>query len=422
MPIKASALPSPEPDDAAAREQGLPTTEDARTMDAGYDGRVFSAAVTDQASHDVPGEPAKRTRRTKAELIAAAVVPADDDPIALKDSGTGAKIERPWAEAVALVKAEKAEFVDKSLKYAVMKAEQEKAAPAFAPENTQKQDVRYDPARTSHMVKTDEFVDPHGTPYVRIADIHGGHEGTMTLEEWGALSADASPATDAFGRPSPEQLEAARLPTDGSGQMIAPEGAEHGDEVIVGVKTYRVGPGGVLVDGVVDAPSKRRWQRELGTGSEGPWESKAIVHPGAFQQPGSPPAPTSASSSQNGDGGAPKDVTIERERLPHTTEQVDDGSGDGVLKWKIGNGILEKIGLPDYSSLQIGPISISRMVVDDGRRTVVPLSEGREGEVPTAVIEAFEEIDNTVEFIGARFRGQLMSFLQSTGALKQPVS
>jgi hypothetical protein len=39
-------------------------------------------------------EPSKRKRRTKEELIADAVVPADDAQVDLKDSSTGAKIQR----------------------------------------------------------------------------------------------------------------------------------------------------------------------------------------------------------------------------------------------------------------------------------------------------------------------------------------
>lgn len=382
MPINPNALSSPEPDENAQEKQ---------------DASQYVAEVQQREEQEQP----TRRRRKKSEMIADAVVPAADEQIEVKDSDSGAKVQRTWSDAVALVKAEKAEFVDRAHHYAMLKADQQATASAFAPENTQVQDVRYDPKQTSHMVKTDEFVDPHGTPYVRIADIHGSHEGSMTLEEWNTLSIDAPDQT-----PPPA--------TDASGQMVAPEGSEHGDEVVVGSKTYYVGPGGVLVDDVVDAPAKRRWQRELGAGENGSWESKEIVHPGAFSQR----AVEITEAVRNGDG--PKELDIQTERLPRTVEPVD--GDDGVLKWKIGNGILEKIGMPDYSSFQIGPISISRMVIDDGRRTVVPLRDGREGEVPTAVIEAFETIDNTVEFIAARFRGQLMSFFQATGAIQQPVS
>jgi hypothetical protein len=346
MPINPNARtsPQPEPDDAAAREQGLPTTEDAKTMDA----------------DSTASEPAKRKRRTKDERIADAVVPDDDENVALKDIATGAKIERPWIEAVALVESEKAEFADKGMKYARIKYAQQQAPSAS--------------------------------------------------QEPAAPSDQAPPATDAFGRPSPEQLEAAQLPTDESGQMVAPEGASHGDEVVIGAKTYFVGPTGVLVDGVVDAPARRRWQRELGAGSDGPWESQPLRLDALLAD-----EKTSAPVENNGHYDQPP-ITVQNERLPRTVEPLDNGMV------KIGTGILEKIGLPDYSSFHVGPITISRQVFDDGRRTVVPLGDGREGEVITAAVEGFELLDNTVEFIAARFRGQLRPFLQATGAQVQPVS
>jgi hypothetical protein len=301
-------------------------------------------------------EPAKRKRRTKAEMLEDAVVPADGEIVKLKDVGTGVKIERPWVEAVALVDDGKAEFADKDMKYARIKYAQQQAPPA-------------------------------------------SQEPTVPSDQ-------APPATDAFGRPSPEQLEAAQLPTDESGQMVAPEGASHGDEVVIGAKTYFVGPTGVLVDGVVDAPAMRCWQRELGTGGTGPWESTAISQ---SMPPSTPPVENNGHSDQ-------PPITVQTERLPRTVEPLDNGMV------KIGTGILEKIGLPDYSSFQVGPITISREVFDDGRRTVVPLGDGREGEVIAAAVEGFELLDNTVEFIAARFRGQLRPFLQATGAQVQPVS
>jgi hypothetical protein len=353
MPIKLTPS-SPEPDEGAQERQ---------------DAAQHVAEIQQREEQE---QSPKRTRRSKAQMIADAVVPADDAPTAIKDLGTGAKIERPWSEAVALVKDGKAEFVDKSLKYAVMKAEQQAAAPAFAGEPSSAQ-----------------------TPFGGDGQDH------------------PAPATDAFGRPSPEQLEAAQLPTDGSGQMVAPEGAEHGDEVRIGTETYRVGPGGTLVKGVVDVPAKRRWQRELGAGANGPWESVVV------------------GSSQNGNGepafalpqeSAPAELNIETERLPRTVEVL----GNGMVK--IGTGILEKIGMPQIeqfssaSQFQIGPISISREVLDDGRRSTVIFSDGRKGEVITAAVEGFDLLDNTVEFIAARFRGQLYSFLVTIGAAKQPVS
>jgi hypothetical protein len=205
-------------------------------------------------------EPAKRKRRSVKELTDDAVVPADDEMVKLKDIGTGAKIERPWLEAIVLVESEKAEFADKGMKYALAKYKQQQAAPA-----------------------SQEPVAPS------------------------------------------DQAPSAQLPTDESGQMVAPEGASHGDEVVIGAKTYFVGPTGVLVDGVVDAPAMRRWQRELGTGSDGPWQSTVLL--GALSKP---PVENNGHSDQ-------PPITVQTERLPRTVEVLDNGMV------KIGTGILEKI-------------------------------------------------------------------------------
>jgi hypothetical protein len=344
MPIKPNALPSPSPD------------EPDNSPDA-----VASVGTELGQSGTGAEEPAKRKRRTKDEMIADAVVPADDEPVEIKDALTGAKITRPWTDAVALVKAGTAQWVDKAMKYALLKAEQASGGPAS--------------------------------------------QEPMGAADTGEPSAQTpSPATH-----------------DASGQRLAPEGAALGDEVVIGPETYIVGHGGVLVQGVVAVDGeivkpKLRWQRELGAGPEGPWESSQLsqaadkIHEALQSQAADDER---ARVAQNGNGDIP---VVQTERLPREAEQVND------YTWKVGNGILEKIGLPDYSSLQVGPITASRMVVDDGRRIEVELNDGRMAQVPAAVVEAFEEIDNTVEYIAKRFRGQLMSFLASTGALKQPVS
>jgi hypothetical protein len=298
------------------------------------DGEAREAAER-QADDDAKqeGQP-KRQRRTKAQLIADAVVPGDDETVELKDKDSGAKIERPWLVALEMVRDEKAEFSDKSMKYAMLKHDQQKAASAFAPDE----------------------------------------------------------------------------PQEPKSNNVPPE-AEVGDEVRIGKDVFRVGHDGVLtnspvsVNGEIVKP-KRTWQRELGTGGKGPWEV-VQVHPEAHA-----PQPT-PSANGNDRHDEPKVETV---RLPRTEEVLDDGNV------KIGTGILEKIGLPDYSSLQVGPLTMSRTVVDDGRRTTVPLSNGREAEVITAAIEGFELLDNTLEFVASRFRGQLQTFLEATGALKQPVS
>jgi hypothetical protein len=37
-------------------------------------------------------------------------------------------------------------------------------------------------------------------------------------------------------------------------------------------------------------------------------------------------------------------------------------------------------------------------------------------------VEGYELLENTVEYVAKRFRGQLFSFLAATGAIKQPVA
>jgi hypothetical protein len=111
MPIKPNALPSPSPDD--------------RTPDPQTPGTGEEIAQEEQT---------KRKRRSKAEMIADAVVPADDESVEIKDALTGAKITRPWSEAVALVKAGTSEWADKAMKYAALKAEQQQTTSTFAQE------------------------------------------------------------------------------------------------------------------------------------------------------------------------------------------------------------------------------------------------------------------------------------------------
>ena len=379
MPIRSNALPSPEPD---------PTPD---------------AIASDGTELDQSGgtqEPPKRSRRSKAQMIADAVIPTDGEQVEIKDLNTGAVVTRPWLDAVELFRKGAVEFVEKSnerpspLKYAVAKMDQQAAAPAFATEPV---------------------------------------------------------ATESIEQPQPSLSEQV-----GS----APPEAALGDEVRIGSETYRVGHGGVLTSSVVaengkSVVAKRRWQRELGAGPNGPWESVVLTqtsdqrpifdgatapkvdNTGAFGQPNESPAPDATPdhdqaqadidslygdpAPQNGNGGEPQ-ITVETQKLPRTYEEIEPG----VIK--IGTGMLDKIGIPappnsygGASALQIGPITMSRQIVDDGRRHV-EIVRGREVTVISAAAEAFEELDNTVEFVGARFRGQLQSFLEAIGATQQPVS
>jgi hypothetical protein len=282
----------------------------------------------------------KRKRRTKAEMIAEAVVPADADLVDIKDANTGAKVQRRWREAVGLVATGAAEFADKAMKYSA---------------------IKYDQQQEQNQ----------GEPH------------------------DGAPS-------DPSSVEA-----QPKSENIPPE-AEVGDEVRIGADVFRVGHGGVLTSGPISVdgktvPPKRTWQRELGTGGKGPWE---VVQ--------THPVPDAIQAETNGHGSEPP---VAPAALPAGVEIEQIGAG----AWKVGTGILEKIGLPDFSSLQVGPISASRVALDDGRRTTVTIGD-REASIPTAVVEVAREAMDIVEYIARHQRGELVSFLESTGALKQPVS
>jgi hypothetical protein len=309
MPIKPESLPSPEPDPIPPQDAsgGVPTS-------------------------GVSAEQPKRTRRTKKQMVADAVIPGDSEMVEVKDLNTGAKIQRNWRDAVSLVQSGAVEFTDKAMKYALEKEEQIAAQGAFQGE-------------------------PAETPLSQA-------------------EADRAIAVENIEQPQP--APSANVPPD----------AQLGDEVRVGSETLRVGYDRALTNSpVADANGEvirpaRRWQRELGAGPDGPWQQTPLTmigEPRPILEKSDAPI---EKDSQNGNG-----VTVQTERLPREMEELDDGS------IKIGTGILEKIGLPDYSSLQLGPITISRTIKDDGRRTSVTFDDGREGEVITAAVEGYELLD-----------------------------
>lgn len=312
-------------------------------------------------------EPDKPKRRSKAQMIADAVVPGVDDVVTIKDTGSGAKVERMWRVAVEMVRDGKAEWPDNTLKYAFMKYEQERAQGAFASDGPSLQ---------------------------------------------GAMGA-ADTADPSSQTPSPQHLESGK-----KGDENIPPEAEVGDEVVVGSDTYRLGHGRVLTHGTIGNPdgsiiqANRRWQRELGTGATGPWISVPLSLSGGEQEQ---PLQDLAEAMINAPASNGNGVTTQVQRQPVDVERVD------LLTWKIGTGILNKIGLPEYSQLQIGPINVSRMVFDDGRRTTVVVGD-RVVQIPTTVVDAFQEVSDTVEYVARYQRGELVSFLESVGALRQPVS
>jgi hypothetical protein len=451
MPISNIPSSSPEPDDQIPGQTSFETTSQEK--------------------------PAKRARRTKKQMIEDAVIPDDNAIIELKDSGTGAKIERPWTEAVKLIAQEKASFVDASLKYAVMKMAEQMTSPAQAAEPEQVQgEKRYVPGMSSHMVKRGTFTDDAGIQNVQISDIFGGHEATMIKSEWDALPFD-KPSEDVVERETRYTIDGKALLKTGSegsaggdrlihysdahgglGEMFEtewellsmsppprsgpvfpsniPPKAEVGDEVVVGAETLSIGhdrflaPSPISLDGEIIKP-KRRWQRELGGGVNGKWESTVINADGGVQpkkvkqveqpEPVETPVPVAAaqnghseSVSQNGDGIA----VVWREFMPNTFEKIGPG------EWKVGSGLMDKIGLPsrggEWSSLTVGPITASRTFSEDGEYTKVKIGE-REEVVPVAGLRFMRMCRTLVEVEGNYMRGELASFLQTQNVTLAPL-
>jgi hypothetical protein len=75
------------------------------------------------------------------------------------------------------------------------------------------------------------------------------------------------------------------------------------------------------------------------------------------------PTPAPAVPAPEEDG-----VDYEPVRVQASAQPTDFRTADGIEIIKITAGYTEKIGLPGYSSLQIGPVSLSRMVPDAGKR------------------------------------------------------
>jgi hypothetical protein len=357
MPIKPESLPSLEPDSAP------PTQEELKDVSQ------YVAETQQRQEQEAP----KRTRRTKKQMVADAVIPGDSEMVEVKDLNTGAKIQRNWRDAVSLVQSGAVEFTDKAMKYALEKEAQQSSEGSISPPGT--------PPAEQIAGTTSSFLDPQPV------------------------------ATENIEQPQP--APSANVPPD----------AQLGDEVRVGSETLRVGYDRALTNSpVADANGEvirpaRRWQRELGAGLDGPWQQTPLTmigEPRPILEKSDAPI---EKDSQNGNG-----VTVQTERLPREMEEL----GDNLVK--IGTGILEKIGMPQVeqfasaSQFQVGPITASRTIFDDGRRTPITFDDGREGEVITAVVEGYELLENTVEYVAKRFRGQLFSFLAATGAIKQSVA
>lgn len=359
-----------------------------------------------------PAEAPKRRRRTKAEMIADAVVPANDATVEVKFIGTGTKGERTWPEAVVLFREDKIEFIDKTLKYAVEKYEQLATMMPTQANAPKLADL------VSHWNELQRHLD----------------EANLTEDEKQQVESDAELLREqiiaAGGQdPASDEAYAARasdIPRHSNG---IPLEAELGDEIMIGGMLRYVGHNNQTsqvrpVHGFTKEPieAQKRWledgtyvdlakERTQEKAAQKGFFDSAVTSltssaGGAVSMTVSPSGASSVSVTPAPTPSKGNGVTVEREQLPARIEQVD------LNVWQVSTGVLEKIGLPDYSSLQIGPIHASRKVLDDGRRTKVQIGK-REAEIPTATIEGFREAADVVEFITREVRGQLVDFLEA---------
>lgn len=339
------------------------------------------------ASDQQESKPAKRTRRKKEDLINDVVIPGQDDTIEVKFTATGNKGERPWNIAVELFREGKVEFVTKDptgidLKYAVEKMDRQQSGDPPAPKSPD-----LDPSSTEGLtLRWQKLQEMIGEQHPG-SDIEALNEESELVRKQIVELGGSDPAAPDTGAESGKK-----------GSESVPPDADVGDIVRIGADTYRVGHGGVLTQGPVSvdgepALPKRAWQRELGTGGNGEWQVVETFPQDAVKPP------------SNGH----KDAPVEQQVVDPEMREVAPGI------WKVGTGVLEKIGLPEYSSLQIGPNTMSTAVLDDGRRTKTKMPHGDEREVvvPTAVVEAYGLCADTVEYVSSLQRRQLIAFLEA---------
>ena len=343
---------------------------------------TFDAPQTDPQEPEAPvaaaepavlpaedSKPKTRKRRTKAELIADAVVPADDEEVEIKFESTGSVSKRVWPKAVELVRDGAATFKDASLRYAVEKMGQP-APPEPAPST-----------------------EPHTTG-TKPQEAGGPPDGPLPVQTDGAMTGAAV------------------------GQRVAPDEAEVGDTVIYKGVEYTLGHGHQLVQGQVDVDGKfaahqTRWEHD----ENGQWFGHSLKKEQVAERAAEPdfydpePAPAESVAAEPDDGVFVKDVQDKLMSAPQRTES--EVKSIGINTWKITMGFKEKIGLPDYSNLEIGPVSVQRFVVDDGSRQDVDLG-GNVVSLPASVIAAAVETSNVAETIMRWQRQSMIDFLSAT--------
>jgi hypothetical protein len=325
-------------------------------------------------------------------------VPAPDAQIEVKDAGTGAKVQRPWPEAVALVKAGQAEFVDKSLKYAVLKMEQQPVAassafaqPAQPSEDPAEREVRY-------------TID--GQALLKTALEQSDAPTTSSSGRPRTASREDGPTSGSCSRCLPRRATAAPAPpTSRPTPSWATRCASVRDPARRSRRRAHDSP--VAVDGEVVKP-KRRWQRELG-----PAQRALGVDALAHRLPTNNDQGrrlASRRSAQNGHGDGP---VVQTERLPAEVERVSERV-EGRHRHPREDRPARLLLAADRPDLGLAHGRRRRPAQRGDDR-------GPQGARADGRVEAFEAMDVT-EYIARHQRGELVSFLESTGALKQPVS
>lgn len=337
-----------------------------------------------------PAAKAKAKRRTKTELIADATIPGDEENVEIKMTQNGSKVERPWLVAVELFREDKAEFVDKSLKYAVLKMDQQKEGGS---------DFTQSSSGAAQASPNADEIDGLTKRWSELQERLDNLDSQTESTEHETLTEESDMVRVKImelGGQDPASDEAYQ---QRAGSALIPEGAELGDEIIInGDKSY-VGHGGFLTqispsvskDDMTMVKPKRRWIQ-----TDGEWSSSD------FALASSPPAaaPKPASAPQ------PKTVESETVKVPGSVEQVSE------LVYKVSGGYLEKIGLPDYSSFQIGPTMVQHHVVDDGRRVEVEMG-GRTVKLPASVVEGLQECFQISEYVMRAERQAAINFLEA---------
>lgn len=375
------------------------------------------------------GTTAPKKRRTKKELIAAAVIPADDIKVAIKFKATGTEGDREWPIAVGLVKEGKAEFVDKGLKYAVLKMDQNAegggaGAGGSAPAANRKVGEKLDSLETRWVALQAKVDEAKGEQEIR--DLSA--EAENVREEITSLGGQDPTIDEAYARREKGEPQSLRFPKDGPRHVPLPDAAEIGDEVVINGSTSYIGHGHTMISasphndaGVIEANG--RWAK-----TDNGWNytdlkkerTAARASEEGFHDPAAgdkledgnrsitKAASQAAGITKDGEKNTQGDLVIQREAVGQGAELVDVNLG----LWKVSMGYLEKIGLPDYSSLQIGPASAQRHILDDGRRIVVAM-HGREVEIPAVVAEAMQEAAQVCEYVMRAERQAMVNFLEA---------